>query len=331
MNNTLARCSTRDGELLYDWLHANFRYFMAGETPAIDGQGRPTKDRRGQATLQALVEQLTYTEHERALRFAIGGRFEDELGPVEDGCECRWCAPARQRQEQERQRPREQRVRDELVQTLTRQFQGSSRHRRCSRCSGLGSYSRPIRVVDRDAERGTLPSPPVKPSYKKSFAPLRFFFGTEERLSVFLEVVPPAWPLLSKLLGPPPTGEDAEYPPDVLSRVTAVAAHLAYAPRAGIEMQRKILAWTWGEPKIGGSCQMSGCKLPKELSHARSEVPDDRVHHKFGHALEDLLLDPLRHKCPVNRGLGMPLIQGRLGYAHVRHLIVGNPYVYYPH
>ena len=119
-------------------------------------------------------------------------------------------------------------------------------------------------------------------------------------------------------------------PPDVLDCVEAVAAHLAYAPTVPVPTQRQFLAWTFGEPKVGGSCQMPDCRLPKELPHPWHEVPDDRVQHKFGHALQDLLLDALRHKCPVNRGLGMPLIHGLSGNVHVRHIIVGNPYVYYP-
>ena len=331
----------RDGQLLYEWIEANFRYFVSADPPTmINERGRAgdysAKD-RVIATLQALLSELDSADHERVLRFATGKRFQEELGPVEEACRCRWCEGARERQEMEILTPRQERVRSSLVQTLADQFQRTKWSRDGLRTSSswFRSYERPpVRIEESVASVDEFPKPSVNPAFKKSFAPFRFFFGTEERLNVYLRVVPPAWPLLSKLLGPPPSGEDAQYPPDVLECVTAVAAHVGYVSLAPISLQRKVLEWTWGTPKVRSTrwtCQALECDLPCPLPRTCQEVPDDWIHHKFGHALNHILLDALRHKCPVNRGLGMPLIHGLYGNVYVKTIIVGNPYVYFPH
>lgn len=338
MSLPMAQYPRRDGELLYQWLEANFRYFMTADPPATTA-----KQDRSNAwgakvipAIEALVKELSSSEHERVLRYATGERFQEELGPIEEECRCRWCEQAHERRERERQIPRQQRVRDVVVQTLADQFQHPTRAR--SRAShspfGYGYLRSALRIEEPVTSADEFPQPAVNPAFKKSFAPLRFFFGTEERLNVYMRVVPPAWPLLSKLLGPPPTGEDAEYPVDVLKCVRAVAAHISYASIASVSLQRTFLDWTWGEPKIRSTrwtCQTLDCDLPRPLPRTSPKIPYDWIHHKFGHALNQLLLDALRHKCPLNRGLGMPLISGLYGNVYVKKIIVGNPYVYFPH
>jgi len=325
---------SRDGQLLYEWLEANFRYFITADLPPVDSPGRcsvPTARDRVIPTLQALLNELHPIDYERVLRFATGERFQEELGPVEEECRCRWCERARERQEAEMQTPRQQRVRDVLVQTLADQFQHPQWARSRVHDSWYGYLRSAVRIEEPAASTDQFPKPCVNPAFKNSRAPLRFFFGTEERLSVYLRVVPPAWPLLSTLLGPSPRGEDAKYPPDVLKCVRMVAAHVGYCSLAPVSLQRKVLEWTWGAPKIGWTCHALECELPRPVARTSPDVPDDWIRHKFGHALNQLLLDALRHKCPVNRGLGMPLINGLFGNVYVKQIIVGNPYVYFPH
>ena len=326
----------RDGQLLYEWLEANFRYFTADDQPAAPkGSSSKAWGAKVIPTLDVLLNELDSSDHERVLRYATGEPFGDELGPVMDECRCRWCEQAYERREQERQVPRRQRVRDALLQTLADHFQHPKRER--SRAShspfGYGYLRAAVRIEEPIILADEFPRPAVNPAFKKSFAPLRFFFGTEERLGVYMKVVPPAWPLLSNLLGPPPTGEDREYPADVLKCVRAVAAHISYASPASVSLQRTFLEWTWGTPKLRSThwtCRAEDCDLSRPLPRTSPDIPDDWIHHKFGHALMQLLLDALRHKCPVNRGLGMPLINGLSGNVYVKKIIVGNPYVYWP-
>jgi len=329
----------RDGQLLHEWLEANFRFFITADAPTRTDRRARAGDcqatDRAIPIVQALLNELDPADHERVLRFATGERFEEELGPVVEECRCRSCEGARERQEQEEQIPREQRLREALVQTLVDQFRHPTRPRSQARCSlfGDGYIRSAVRMEEPTLSADGFPQPAVNPAFKKSFAPLRFFFGTEERLNVYMKVVPPAWPLLSKLLGPPPTGANAEYPIDVLKCVRAVAAHISYASIGSVGLQRTFLEWTWGTPKIRSTrwtCRAVDCDLPHPLPRTSPEVPDDWIQHKFGHALYHLLLDALRHKCLVNRGLGMPLIGGLYGNVYVKHILVGNDYVYWP-
>ena len=329
----------RDGQLLYEWLEENYRYFIAPDAPARIARrardGDVNAKERTISTVQVLLNELDPAEHERVLRFATGERFDDELGPVEEHCRCRWCEGARDRQEQERQTSRERRLREALAQTLVDQFLHPTWPRSEARCSpfGYGYLRSAVRIEEPGPSADGFPQPAVNPRFKKSFAPLRFFFGTEERLSVYMKVVPPAWPLLSTLLGPPPTGEDADYPVDVLKCVRAVAAHISYSSIGSVGLQRTFLEWTWDTPKLRSTrwtCRAVDCDLPHPLRRTSEQVPDDWIQHKFAHALTQLLLDALRHKCPVNRGLGMPLIRGLHGNVYVKRIIVGNDYVYWP-
>ena len=319
----------RDPDVLYDWLEANLRYRMTGPAPtssdADAGSHKTTVHDRWIMTLQALLDELDPTDHERVLRFATGKRFQEEQGPVDAACNCRWCAAARARQEAEMRTPREQRIRESLVKTLDQQLPRSP----WARLHAAEDLSRRRKLRIEMSPARPFPAPAVNPAFVNSRAPLRWFFGKEPRLAVYLEMVPPAWPLLVRLLGLPLEEEDAEYPMDVPECALAVAAHMSYAPVVRMGLQRKVLGWTWHTPKAGWRCHVPQCSLPKPLPRTELEVPEDWLQHKFAHALHVLLLDALRHKWPVNRGLGMPLIDGLWGNVDIPRILSDSPYAYY--
>ena len=321
----------RDPDVLYDWLEANLRYLMTGPAPTSPdtdaGSDKMTVQERWTMTLQALLDELDPTDHERLRRFACGKRFQEELGPVDVACNCRWCASARARQEAEMRTPREQRIREALVKTLDQQLPRSRWARRYT----FADRSRRPKLRIEAAQADPFPAPAVNPAFANSHAPLRWFFGKEPRLAAYLEMVPPAWPLLVRLLGLPLQGEDAQYPPDIQEGVLAVAAHMSYAPVVRMHVQRRVLGWTWHTPKAGWRCHVPQCPLPKPLPGTVFEVPEDWLQHKFAHGLHVLLLDALRHKWPVNRGLGMPLIDGLWGNVDIPRMLSESPYAYAGH
>ena len=66
-----------DGQLLYEWLEANFRYFTAGD-PQLGDKKRGSVQRsasdRAIGTLQALLDQLDAADHERGAKIAERNR-----------------------------------------------------------------------------------------------------------------------------------------------------------------------------------------------------------------------------------------------------------------
>jgi len=121
---------TQHPSVLYRWIEACFwRCLLAGLRP-IDEGGRYAAweaEPLTEPTLCSLVDELPPDAQEAVLRYVTRRAFKEEIGAVEADCHCRWCGPARQRQQLEAQTPRDSRVRAALLQTLKTRFQPRGR------------------------------------------------------------------------------------------------------------------------------------------------------------------------------------------------------------